>query len=63
MDNDYEEVHRTQYEYEAEEMAAMLRGRGLVAAVSVEASCVTEYVVSVARGDLRRADAILREDR
>ena len=62
MDNDYEEVHRTQYEYEAEEMAAMLRGRGLVAAVSAEASCVTEYVVSVARGDLRRADAILREE-
>jgi len=63
MDDDYEEVHRTQYEYEAEEMAAMLRGRGIVAAVSVEASCVTEYVVSVAHDDLNRADAILGEDR
>jgi hypothetical protein len=59
---EFEEVHRTQHEYEAQETAALLRARGILASVSVERSCVTEYVVSVLREDLSCADAILGED-
>jgi hypothetical protein len=59
---DFEEVHRTQHEYEAQDMAAMLRAKGVLASVSIETSCVTEYVVAVPRDELSRADTILRED-
>ncbi len=59
--DEFEEVHRTQHEHEAEETAAMLRARGIVASVSIETSCVTEYVVSVLRDDVCRADAVLSD--
>ena len=52
--DDFEEVNRTQHEYEAQETAAKLRSREVMASVSVETSCVTEYVVSVFRDHLSR---------
>jgi type III secretory pathway lipoprotein EscJ len=56
---DFEELQRTQHEAEANDTVALLHANGIRAQLSVETSCVTEFVVSVQSADLTRADAVL----